>query len=130
MSAYALTALLTVLALLLTQGTAMAVGSARVRYDVKPPCMNGPDGFVRALRVQQNTLEQVVVFLPALWLAALFGNRAAASLFGGLWVLGRVAYAVGYLRAAEQRAIGFLLGLLASTALLVMALVGTVSQLF
>ncbi len=130
MRAYALTALLTLLALLLTQGTAMLVGRARIRHDVKPPRMSGPAGFERALRVQQNTLEQVVVFLPALWLASLFGNRVAASLFGGLWVLGRLAYAVGYLRAPEQRAIGFVVGLLASTALLVMALVGTVSQLF
>ncbi|MCT0218392.1 MAPEG family protein [Synechococcus sp. CS-1329] len=125
----ALPALITLLAVITFQVTAMQVGRARLRDGVKPPLMTGPPAFERALRVQQNTLEQLVVFLPAFWLAVLFSNAGAASLLGALWVLGRVLYAVGYQRAPEQRAPGFAISFLASTVLLVMALVGGVLQL-
>ncbi len=111
------------------QATAMQVGRARMRYGVKPPLMSGPPAFERAMRVQQNTLEQIVVFLPAFWLAVLFSNATAASVLGGLWVLGRVLYAVGYLRAPEQRGLGFAISFIATTVLLVMALVGSVMRL-
>ncbi|MCX5932302.1 MAG: MAPEG family protein [Cyanobacteria bacterium] len=121
--------LITLLAVTTFQATAMQVGQARLRHGVKPPLMTGPPAFERAVRVQQNTLEQLVVFLPAFWLAVLLSNAGAASLLGALWVLGRVLYAVGYLRAPEQRAPGFAISFLASTVLLVMALVGCVIRL-
>jgi glutathione S-transferase len=121
--------LITVLALITLQATALQVGRSRARHGVKPPLMSGPPAFERALRVQQNTLEQTVVFLPAFWVAVEVSNTAAACILGAVWVLGRVLYAVGYLRAAEQRVLGFAISFMASAALLVMALVGTVSRL-
>ncbi len=128
-SALALPGLVTVLALLLVQATAMVVGKARFTYKVMPPASSGPPEFERAVRVQQNTLEQVVVFLPALWLAALLDNSAIACLLGFFWVAGRIAYAVGYLQAPEKRGPGFGISFLSSAVLLVMALVGSIRTL-
>jgi len=115
-------------ALIAYQGTAMAVGQARVQHRVKPPASSGPEGFERALRVQQNTLEQLVFFLPTFWLAALLGNQSWACLLGFIWVGGRVAYGVGYRIDPAKRGPGFGISFLASAALLVMAIVGLIAQ--
>ncbi len=124
----ALPAVVTLAALITYQGTAMAVGQARVQHKVMPPASSGPEEFERALRVQQNTLEQLVFFLPTFWLAALLGNETWACLLGFLWVAGRIAYGVGYRQAPGKRGPGFGISFLSSIALLVMAIVGVFSQ--
>ncbi len=121
-----LPSLVTLLALATYQATALMVGRARASFGVKAPAISGPEEFERVLRVQQNTLEQLVFFLPAFWLAALFFSVSAASVLGLIWVGGRIAYAVGYAQAAEKRGPGFGISFLSSAALLVMALVGTI----
>lgn len=124
----ALPAVVTLAALITYQGTAMAVGQARVQHKVMPPASSGPEEFERALRVQQNTLEQLVFFLPTFWLAALLGSETWACLLGFLWVAGRIAYGVGYRQAPGKRGPGFGISFLSSIALLVMAIVGVFSQ--
>ena len=124
----AIPAVVTLAAVITYQGTAMAVGQARVKHKVMPPATMGPEPFECALRVQQNTLEQLVFFLPVFWLAALMASEAWASLLGFIWVGGRVAYGVGYRLAPGQRGPGFGISFLSSTALLVMAVVGAFSQ--
>ena len=124
----ALSAVVTLAALITYQGTAMAVGQARVQHKVMPPASSGPEEFERALRVQQNTLEQLVFFLPTFWLAALLGSETWACLLGFLWVGGRIAYGVGYRQAPGKRGPGFGISFLSSIALLVMAIVGVFSQ--
>lgn len=128
MTVPALPAVVTLAALITYQGTAMAVGQARVKHKVMPPATEGPEAFECALRVQQNTLEQLVFFLPVLWLAALMTSETWASLLGFLWVGGRVAYGIGYRLAPNKRGPGFGISFLSSIALLVMALVGAFSQ--
>ena len=91
MSIPLLPAVVTLAALITYQGTVMAVSQARVKHKVMPPASQGPEPFERALRVQQNTLEQLVFFLPTFWLAALLGNQALACWLGFFWVGGRVA---------------------------------------
>ena len=59
-------ALVSVLALLLYIGVFAAAGRARHRYGIKAPAVTGAPEFERAFRVQQNTLEQLVWFIPAL----------------------------------------------------------------
>ncbi|MGL6134138.1 MAG: MAPEG family protein [Prochlorococcaceae cyanobacterium] len=125
----ALPALVTLLALLLYLATVMLVGRARFRHGIKPPASDGPEPFLRALRVQQNTLEQLVFFLPSLWLAALFASESWASLLGFIWVGARVAYAAGYLQAPEKRGPGFGISLLAGVALWLVALAGVLNAL-
>ncbi|EDY38117.1 hypothetical protein CPCC7001_996 [Cyanobium sp. PCC 7001] len=129
MTNLALPALVTLAAVTLYQGTGLNVGRARARHQVKPPAMTGPEPFERAVRVQQNTLEQLVFFLPCFWLANLWGASGWANGLGIVWVAGRIAYAVGYLQAPERRGPGFGISLLSSAALLVLALVGAIREL-
>ncbi|SBO41861.1 MAPEG family protein [Cyanobium sp. NIES-981] len=129
MTNLALPALVTLAAVTLYQGTALTVGRARVQYGVKPPSMDGPEPFERAVRVQQNTLEQLVFFLPCFWLANFWGGSGWANGMGILWVAGRIAYAVGYLQAPERRGPGFGISFLSGAVLLVMALVGAIGEL-
>jgi glutathione S-transferase len=125
----AIPALISLLALTTYQATALLVGRARIRHGVRPPATNGPEEFERSLRVQQNTLEQLVFFLPVFWLAVLFSNGTAVSVLGLIWVGGRIAYAVGYLQAPEKRGPGFGISFLSGVVLLVMAVVGAVRGL-
>jgi glutathione S-transferase len=122
-------ALVSLLALLLYQATAMLVGRARIQHGVKPPATSGPEPFERAVRVQQNTLEQLVFFLPVFWLAVLLGNADIASVVGLIWVGGRTAYAVGYLQAPEKRGPGFGISFICAAVLAVMGAVGAIQAL-
>ena len=125
----AIPALVSLLALATLQATAMLVGQARIRYGVKPPATVGPEEFERVLRVQQNTLEQLVFFLPVFWLATLLSNPKVVSVLGIVWVAGRIAYAVGYIQAPEKRGPGFGISFLSGFILLVMAVVGAIQRL-
>ena len=124
-----LPAFVTVLALVTYQATVLNVGRARALHGVQAPATTGAEPFERALRVQLNTLEQLVFFLPAFWLASLLDSASVAAALGFLWVGGRIAYAVGYLQEAKKRGPGFGIAFLASAVLLVMALVGSVRTL-
>ncbi|HGY5537150.1 MAG: MAPEG family protein [Prochlorococcus sp.] len=119
-----LPAVVTLTAALTYQGSMFAVALARSHHQVKAPATNGPEEFERVLRVQQNTLEQMMFFLPVFWLAALLGNTSAASLIGFIWIGARIAYGIGYWKDAKLRAPGFGISLLASAVLLVMAIAG------
>lgn len=129
MTNLALPALVTLAAVTVYQGTALAVGRARFRHQVKPPAMDGPEPFQRAVRVQQNTLEQLAFFLPCYWLACLWGVSAAANLLGILWVAGRIAYSVGYLQAPERRGPGFGISFLSAAGLWLLAGIGAIREL-
>ena len=106
------------------------VGRARGRCDVAAPATTGNEEFERYFRVQQNTLEQLVVFLPALVAAATFGNEFLAAPIGLVYMIGRALYARAYVRDPSSRTIGFLLGLLANVALIGAALWGAIQQAF
>jgi uncharacterized MAPEG superfamily protein len=119
-----LPALVTLLAILLLFATAFAVGRARGRYQIKAPATSGHPAFERAFRVQMNTLEAVVLFLPTLWLAAHYGFAGWAGIAGLVWWVGRVWYALAYLQEAARRGGGFALGMLGWVATLVLAALG------
>jgi glutathione S-transferase len=121
--------LVTILSLILFFVVTINVGRARAKYGVKAPEMSGNADFERVLRVQQNTLEQLALFLPALWI---FGNFIApipAAIIGGVWILGRILYAWGYYQAAEKRGPGFGISSLATIVLLLGSLYGIVQAL-
>lgn len=119
-----LPALVTLLTVLLLFGTAFAVGRARGRYQIKAPATSGHPAFERAFRAQMNTLEATVMFLPLLWLAAYYGFALWGGIAGLVWIVGRVWYAVAYLKQAEKREGGFVLGMLGWAATLVLAAIG------
>ena len=101
-----------------------AVGRARIRYKVPAPAMSGHEVFDRYFRVQMNTLEQLVVFLPSLWLFARYINAWAAVALGLLFIVGRALYFRGYVQAAESRHAGFVLSAIPNVTLLIGALIG------
>ena len=115
--------IVTILALLVYFIIIINVGRARVKYKVAPPATTGDPNFERVLRVQQNTLEQLVFFLPLLWLFSYYISDLWGSILGTVWVLGRIIYAWGYYQAAEKRAIGFAIGSLSSMILFVGTLI-------
>jgi len=115
--AYPLTAMVTLAALLLYFWIVFQVGRARMKYKILPPHVTGPEEFLRVLRAQQNTTEQLVLWLPLLWLCAAIGGDAYAAAAGGMWPLGRLFYVMGYYQEAQKRFYGFFLNM-ASNALL------------
>jgi glutathione S-transferase len=94
------------------------VGKARSTYKVPAPSMEGPLEFQSIVRVQANTVEQMLLFLPALWMCAYFLSDRWAALGGGVWIIGRIVYALGYYQAPAKREIGFGITILASIALM------------
>lgn len=124
-----LTSLITALTLLLYLVISINVSRARTKYKVLPPQTGGDPNFERVLRVQQNTLEQIVFFLPSLWLFSFYVSPLWSSILGAVWLVGRIAYALGYYQAAEKRLIGFGLSSLSSTLLLLGSFVGIILSL-
>jgi len=111
-----------VLILVLLQYTffSFKVGGARMKYSIKAPATSGHPEFERHYRVHQNTLEQLIAFIPAM---LIFGFMAAArgwpgyeiaSAMGVLWIAGRFIYARSYVKDPDSRGLGFMLGFLAS----------------
>jgi glutathione S-transferase len=126
---YHLTALVTLLALLFYFYTSVTVARARVAYGVKAPAMSGHPDFERAFRVQMNTLEWLPIFLPSLWLFAIYVSDAVAAAIGVLWIIGRIVYLTGYIEAANKRGPGFAVQAFASMALWAGSLWGIVSRM-
>ena len=119
-----LPALITLLTVLLQFGTMYAVGLARGKYRIEAPAVSGHPAFERAYRVQMNTLESTVMFLPALWLAAHYGYVLWAGIAGLVWMVGRVWYAWAYLGDASKRGAGYMVGMVGWAALVVMSALG------
>ena len=98
--------ILSSIALLVYYFTLFKAGTARVRYGVQAPSHDGPDEYVRKVRVHQNTLEHLALFLPGLRLFSFAVDPVWASIIGILWPLGRLGYAYGYYKDAEKRGLG------------------------
>lgn len=116
--------LVTVLTLLLYFVLTLNVGRARFKYKVPVPQTSGNEDFERVFRVHQNTLEQLVMFLPAVWLFCYFVSPLWGLGLGIFWIIGRIIYAWGYYQAAEKRGIGFAINSLSLMTLLLGSLVG------
>ena len=129
MTSLPLTSLVTLLVLILLSLTAFNVGRARGRYGVKAPAVTGHELFERAFRVQMNTLEGVVLMLPALWLYAAFVGDRGAGVMGLIWLVARTWYAIAYQQDPAKRGAGFLLGMLMFSGLWLGALWGVMRVL-
>jgi uncharacterized MAPEG superfamily protein len=118
----------TVLALLQFLVFGMLVGNARGKYGIKAPAVSGNEIFERYFRVQMNTLEQLVLLLPALWIASVYAFVAYywTALLGALYLIGRMLYLRAYVADPAKRSLGYGLSALPVLALLVIDLIGVI----
>ena len=123
-----LSAIVTVLAVIFVFYTGLEVGRMRGKHKIAAPAVTGNPEFERAYRVQMNTLEQFVLFLPLFWLATLYFQMLPwlPAVFGLVWIIGRWLYMQGYMAAPEKRGRGFMVAGLANLGLLIMSVVGIV----
>jgi len=116
--------LITLLALVEFFSFGALVGRARTKYGVKAPAISGHEMFERYFRVHYNTLELLVMFVPALWIAASYWNPLVMAGIGAVYLLGRMLYLQGYVRDPKTRSIGFGLSILPIGFLILAALAG------
>jgi glutathione S-transferase len=103
------TALVTCLAIAFYLFTGIRVSRARAAFGIKAPAISGHPDFERVFRVQMNTLEWMPIFLPSLWLFAIYISDPIAAALGLVWVAGRILYLIGYSQAANKRERGFVI---------------------
>lgn len=121
-----LSAIVTILAILLYFYMGVRVGQMRVKHKVKAPATTGAQEFECAFRVQMNTLEALPVFIPLLWLATIYFHLLPwlPAAFGLMWVVGRVLYMTGYMTAPDKRGTGFGIAAIAQFGLLILSIYG------
>jgi len=117
-------AIVTALALLLYQLTMMNAGRLRGRHGIMAPAITGNTEYECAYRVQMNTLEHMVLFLPAMWLFAWTISDVWASALGGCWIVGRIIYAILYMKSPEKRYPGLMIAFISQSTLFLGALIG------
>lgn len=121
-------ALVTLATLALLFGCAGYVGYARGRYKVSAPATTGPFEFECAFRVQMNTLENAVMFLPALWLAAIYFSPRIAAAVGAVWLVARLWYAFAYARNPKSRGAPFVIAYASWGMLMILAAWGVLTS--
>ena len=122
MQAYYSVAIVTLVAGFLCFAMSMGVGRAHSKTGILAPTMTGDPYLECCIRAHANTLEWMPIFLPAMWLYAVYLSPTWAAVLGSVWVLGRILYYLGYAAAPEKRFAGFLIQSLATFALLLGAL--------
>jgi glutathione S-transferase len=123
-----LTSLVTLGAVILFFVMALRVAKARGTYNVPAPATSGDPIFERHFRVQMNTLEWLAMFLPALWLGAVWHSDVVAAGLGLVWIVGRMIYMVAYVADPKTRSLGFVVQMLATLSLILLTLFQIVSS--
>ncbi len=115
----------TILALMQFYWFGIEVGKMRVKHQCKAPDTTGAPEFERMFRVQQNTMEQLVMFVPALWLFAEVVEPLWAAGLGAVYLVGRTVYRAAYINDPKGRSLGFMLTVLPTSVMLIGALGAT-----
>ncbi|MGQ7844771.1 MAPEG family protein [Granulosicoccus sp. 3-233] len=100
------------------------VGQARGKFGIKAPAISGNEEFERVFRVQMNTLEQLVCFLPALFVASLYWSPPFIAVVGFVYLVGRTLYRRAYIVDPGKRSVGFLLTIIPTVILMLAGLIG------
>ena len=122
-------AIVTVLALIQCFVFSIGVAKARATHSISPPSISGNPDFERAFRVHQNTLEQLVLFLPGLWMFAYYVHPLWGAGIGVVFIVGRFVYRAAYMQDPSNRGTGFTIGIAASAVLLLGSLISAVMNL-
>lgn len=124
---YGITASVTLFSLFVYFMISFNVSRARRRYGVQAPAVHGPIEFERVHRVQVNTTEQLVLFLPLLWLTAVLTGDLVAGVIGIVWPVARIAYALSYYRNANRRGPAMGVGMVVNIILFLCSIYGLVT---
>jgi len=106
------------------------VGSMRVKHGVKAPAVTGHPEFESMFRIQQNTMEQLVAFIPALWIFGYLVNPFWGAAIGLVFIVGRFVYRASYLKDPASRGMGFTITFVPTAVMLVWSLVVALSGFF
>ncbi len=120
------TAIVTIIALVYTFVLSGKAGAMRGKHSVNAPATTGNVEFEKAFRIHANTIEQLVLFLPLLWLATAVIGDMWAALVGAVWIVGRYVYAEAYMTAPETRTKGMIMTVAPTAILALVAVVGIV----
>jgi uncharacterized membrane protein YecN with MAPEG domain len=123
-------AIVTILALGQFVFFSIQVGSMRAKHDVKAPAISGHPEFERMFRIQQNTMEQLVAFIPALWIFGYLVNPYWGAAFGLLFIVGRFVYWSSYRKDPASRGAGFTITFLPTAVMLVWSLIAAAKVYF
>jgi hypothetical protein len=121
--------IVTALALIQFMSFAAKVASARGKYGIMAPATTGNEIFERHFRVQQNTLEVLIMVIPGLYIFSRYFNPLIAAALGMLYLVGRQVYAASYVKDPAKRSLGFGLTVLPLMILLAGAVIGAIRQL-
>ncbi|MBJ21068.1 MAG: MAPEG family protein [bacterium] len=124
-----LPAIVTLIALLEYNVFGFRVGSGRAAHNVEAPYTNGNEEWQRLNRVHQNTLEQLIVFIPALWIFCQYWSPTVGAGIGAIFIIARPIYAAAYVKSPPSRTIGFASGYLATVVLVLGGLAGAIMNL-
>jgi len=122
--------IVTALALLQFIVFGFKVGRARGRYGIKAPAITGNEIFERCFRVQQNTLELLIIFIPGLYLFSRYFSPVLAAVLGVIYLIGREVYSTGYVKEPAKRSAGYGLSFLPTAVLVLGGVIGAVISLF
>ena len=124
-----LVAIITILALMQFVFFGIRVGQMRGKHGVKAPDMIGDPEFMRMFRIHQNTMEQLIVFIPALWIFVQYFDPKWGAAIGLIYIASRFVYYLGYLKDPKDRGRGFGIGFVAISVLLLGSIAGAVMQM-
>ena len=122
-------AIVTILLLIQYMAYMMLCGMARGKDTVVAPATSGDENFERAFRVQMNTLEQLMVTLPSLWICAYFFSPLWAAGLGVVFMIGRLLYRQAYMKDPASRGTGMMIGFVANVGLMALSLWGAIGQI-
>lgn len=124
-----LVTIITALALIQFVFFGIQVGKMRGKHEVKAPEMTGHPEFMRMFRIHQNTMEQLVVFVPSLWMFAHYFDPKWGAGIGLIYIAARTVYFLDYRKDPKSRGRGFGIGFAAMAVLLVGGIVGAVMKM-
>ncbi|MBU2098582.1 MAG: MAPEG family protein [Gammaproteobacteria bacterium] len=105
------------------------VGKARMTYKVEAPAVSGDPVFERYYRVHMNTLESLVMFVPSIFIFAMYVREDVAAALGVIFIAGRQLYLRAYVKDPKSRGLGYMLTFLPSAILAIGGIVGAAFRL-
>ena len=103
-----------------------AVGKARGTYKVAAPATTGNEMFERYFRVQMNTLELLIIFVPSILIFGQYLGAYVAVALGAIYLVGRLIYFTSYVKDPKSRSMGYGLSALPVMILLAGSIFGAI----